>query len=241
MTEFSRIEEGRRVGEKTRPAHADGSGAGKRALIIVDVQNDFCEGGALGVPEGDKVVPVLNEYARRFHERGWKVLASRDWHPEQSAHFRDGGGPWPRHCVRDTSGAEFHPDLRLPEGTAIISKGVDEEEHGYSCFDGTVDGETPLLDYLRQEGVEHLYVGGLATDYCVKQTVLDGLRQNFQVTLLLDAVRGVDVEEGDSARAVDRMIRAGAKTATLETLMEDSDADAQVASAPSEMAVGRGS
>lgn len=231
MTDLSGIREGPSVGEKTRPAgQTNGGQGGKKALIIVDVQNDFCEGGALAVPEGDKVVPVLNEYARRFHERGWKVLASRDWHPEASAHFRDRGGPWPRHCVRDTPGAQFHPDLRLPEGTSIISKGMGEEEHGYSCFDGTTNGDTPLLDYLRQEGVDHLYVGGLATDYCVKQTVLDGLKHNFQVTLLLDAVRGVDVQEGDSARAIDQMIRAGAKTATLETVMEETDADAPKAS-----------
>ena len=197
-----------------------GGAGGGRALVIVDVQNDFCPGGALGVPEGDKVVPVLNEYARRFAERGWKVLASRDWHPKESTHFRSGGGPWPEHCVRDTPGADFHPDLKLPEGTEIISKGTGPEEHGYSCFEGRTEGGEELADYLRREGVDHLYVGGIATDYCVKQTVLDGLKQGFKVTLLLDAIRGVDVEEGDSARAIDRMIRAGAKTATLETVME---------------------
>lgn len=193
----------------------------ERALIIVDVQNDFCPGGALAVKEGDRVVPVLNEYARLFAERGWAVLASRDWHPQDSAHFQKRGGPWPVHCVRDTEGAAFHPDLQLPEGTEIISKGTEPEEHGYSCFDGRDEEGRTFKEHLQSRGIRHMYVGGLATDYCVKQTVLDGLKHGFQVTLLLDAVRGVDVKEGDSARAIDQMIRAGAKTATLDTVLED--------------------
>lgn len=171
--------------------------------------------------KGDRVVPVLNQYAQRFAERGWAVLASRDWHPEDSTHFQAGGGPWPPHCVQDTEGAAFHPDLKLPEGTEIITKGTGKDEHGYSCFDGRDSQGRPLAEHLEERGVQHLYVGGLATDYCVKRTVLDGLKHGMKVTLLLDAVRGVDVEEGDSARAIDEMIRAGASTATLETVMED--------------------
>lgn len=194
--------------------------AGK-ALLMVDVQNDFCPGGALAVPQGDRVVPVLNEYARRFAQRGWPVLASRDWHPPKTVHFKEYGGKWPPHCVQGTPGADFHPQLELPEGTAIITKGVSDGEDGYSCFDGRDEKGLPLAEHLRQRHIRHLFVGGLATDYCVKQTVLDALKAGFRVTLLLDAIRGVDLDDRDSARAIDQMLRAGADTATLETAFEE--------------------
>lgn len=188
------------------------------ALLIEDVQNDFCAGGSLAVPGGDEVVPVLNLYIELFRKEGLPVLASRDWHPEDSHHFREGGGIWPMHCVQGSLGARFHPDLRLPEEVIVISKGMEIAEDGFSSFDGvTVDG-TDFLGCLRQMGIGHLYVGGLATDYCVKYTVLDALQRGFEVTLLLDAVRGVDIMPGDSEAAIREMVMAGAVTACLENL-----------------------
>jgi nicotinamidase/pyrazinamidase len=185
------------------------------ALLIVDVQNDFCPGGSLPVPRGDEVVPVLNEYARRFHEAGLPVIASRDWHPPQTKHFQSGGGQWPPHCVQGTPGAEFHPNLRLPEGTIVVSKGMDPSQDSYTAFDAVTDDGRPLLQLLRNLGVRRLFVGGLATDYCVRASVLDALRHGFEVILLTDAVRGVDVTPGDSERALQEMRAAGAQEMTV--------------------------
>ncbi|MBI1986892.1 MAG: bifunctional nicotinamidase/pyrazinamidase [Nitrospinae bacterium] len=188
------------------------------ALVIVDVQNDFCPGGSLPVPEGDRVVPVLNQYIEKFTAKGLPVLASRDCHPPETRHFKELGGLWPSHCVQGSRGAELHPALRLPTDAIILSKGMDPQEDSYSCFQAYDPQGTEAATLLRQMGVNHLYVGGLATDYCVRSTVLDALAQGFQVTLLLDAVRGVDLDPRDSARAMDEMLRAGARTATLETI-----------------------
>jgi nicotinamidase/pyrazinamidase len=180
------------------------------ALLIVDVQNDFCPGGALGVRHGDRVVPVVNALAARFAELGRPVLASRDWHPRETLHFVSGGGPWPEHCVAGSSGAAFHPDLRLPPGTILLNKGEEPDAHGYSAYEGrTLTGE-PLGAVLERAGVGRLVVVGLATDYCVRQTVLDARRQGLEVVVVSDAVLGVDVEAGDSARALEEMAAAGA-------------------------------
>ena len=191
------------------------------ALLIVDVQNDFCPGGALAVPEGDRVVPVLNRYIRMFGERGLPIYASRDWHPEETAHFEAGGGPWPPHCVAGTEGAAFHPDLELPGDVEVVSKGTDPTDDGYSAFEGESDSGRRLPGSLSARGVERLFVGGLATDYCVRATVLDAARAGLRPVLLLDAIRGIDVREGDQARALDAMLRAGATTATLETIDDE--------------------
>ncbi|MCX6020620.1 MAG: bifunctional nicotinamidase/pyrazinamidase [Chloroflexi bacterium] len=188
------------------------------ALLIVDVQNDFCPGGSLPVPDGDQVVSVVNEYAERFAAAGLPVFASRDWHPAQTRHFGSGGGIWPDHCVQDTWGAAFHADLRLPDGTLVISKGVDPEDDSYSAFEGKGPTGELLADLLKAQGVTHLFVGGLATDYCIRSTVLDATERGFQVTVLVDACRGVEVQPGDSARALDEMRAAGAATATLAIL-----------------------
>jgi nicotinamidase/pyrazinamidase len=180
------------------------------ALLVVDVQGDFCEGGALAVPDGDRVVPVLNRYLQRAAEQGWRVYASRDWHPPESHHFRDRGGQWPIHCVQDSQGARFHAELRLPASAAIVSKGQTVDDHGYSAVSGRLaDGRT-LLEDLRDHGVQHIFVGGLATDYCVKHSVLDALAAGFDVTLLEDAIAAVDVRPGDGARALAEMRAAGA-------------------------------
>jgi nicotinamidase/pyrazinamidase len=180
------------------------------ALLLVDVQNDFCPGGALAVPGGDAVVPVLNRLAARAGALGLPVYASRDWHPADSTHFAAHGGPWPVHCVAGTDGARLHPDLQLPAATMIVTKGTSRDAHGYSAFEGTVAGRGPLADDLRTRGVTHLIVGGLATDYCVRASVLDARRLGFDVTVVEDGVRAVDVEAGDSARAIEEMRRAGA-------------------------------
>ena len=188
------------------------------ALLIVDVQNDFCPGGNLPVAGGDEVVPVLNSYVALFRAKGLPVFASRDWHPADSAHFRVNGGLWPVHCVRGSDGARFHPALRLPEEAVIVSKGMARDDEGYSSFDGVDENGSPLADCLSSKGVERICVGGLATDYCVKHTVLDGIARGFAVTVLVDAVRGVDLEPGDAAEAVREMVEAGALLSTLENL-----------------------
>ncbi len=188
------------------------------ALLIVDVQNDFCPGGALAVPEGDRVVEVLNRYIERFAGRGLDIFASRDWHPAETRHFEAGGGPWPPHCVAGTPGAAFHPRLELPESATVVSKGTAPEDDGYSAFEGVTPAGRGLAESLDELGVRRLFVGGLATDYCVRATVLDAARRGLRPVLLLDAIRGIDVEPGDQARALDEMLRAGAATATLETV-----------------------
>src|SRR5919108_3329636 len=185
------------------------------ALLIVDVQNDFCPGGSLPVPEGDRVVPVLNRYIEIFGEGGLPVFASRDWHPPETSHFRDYGGIWPVHCVQESEGARFHAELRLPDGAIVVSKGMDPTRDDYSAFQAATEDGVSFPDILRQHGIRKLYVGGLATDYCVKESVLEGLRRGLSVVLLEDAVRGVDLNPGDSARAVEEMLRAGARRASL--------------------------
>ncbi len=191
------------------------------ALVIVDVQNDFCPGGALAVNDGDRVVPVLNDYARKVRRAGGDVFASRDWHPTDTMHFQAQGGPWPPHCVQNTHGAEFHPDLDLPADTVIITKGDDRRDHGYSAFDGTAPDGRRLAAALEADDVGRVLIGGLATDYCVLNTALDARRHGFDTVLLLDAIAGIDVEAGDVARAVDRMMRVGVRTAVLETVPEE--------------------
>lgn len=183
----------------------------KDALLIIDVQNDFCSGGSLPVPEGDKVVPVLNRYIQRFEAASMPIFATRDWHPRKTSHFKAFGGLWPPHCIQGTKGAEFRPDLALPQDVVIVSAGMGPDEDGYSGFVGRDDQGVRLPDLLRQRGVERIFVGGLATDYCVKHTVLDGLKEGFKVVLLEDAIRGVEVQPGDSERAIEDMIRAGAE------------------------------
>ena len=186
------------------------------ALIIVDVQNDFCPGGSLPVPEGDQVVPVLNEYAARAQAAGIPIYASRDWHPRRTTHFAEFGGTWPVHCVQNTPGAAFHPDLRLPPGTQIITTGTGEHDDGYSGFEGRLDDGRDLATALREAGVDRVYVGGLATDYCVRATVLSARQQGFDVIWLRDASRPVEVHPGDGARAEAAMQAAGARPGTLD-------------------------
>ena len=182
----------------------------RSALLVVDVQNDFCAGGALAVPNSDAVIAALNQYIPDAEAQRIPVYASRDWHPPITSHFQAFGGIWPVHCVQETRGAEFHPDLRLPASAVIVTKGEQPNSHGYSACEGRTPAGAPLLDDLRTRGISHLYVGGLATDYCVKQSVLDALAAGLQVTVLEDAIAGVDVNAGDSARAIAEMRAQGA-------------------------------
>ena len=193
----------------------------EQALLIVDVQNCFLPGGELGVAGGDEVAPVMNRYVKLFKRSGLPVYASRDWHPEVTKHFKEYGGLWPPHCVQGTPGAQFAPDLELPDNVEIISEGMDPTTEGYSTFEGVNEDHVSFEQSLRERGVVHLFVGGIATDYCVKATVLDALQKGFRATLLLDAVRAVEVEPGDSDRAIQRMIRAGARVANLKDVDEE--------------------
>ena len=177
----------------------------KQALIVVDVQNDFCPGGSLAVAHGDEVVAPLNELIGEFLERGDPVFKSRDWHPPQTKHFQAFGGTWPVHCVQDTRGAEFHPQLKDDPRISVISKGLGDTDC-YSAFD-----ETDLAAQLRDQGVNEVLVGGLATDYCVKNTVLDALKHGFKVKAFKNAIRAVDLTPGDGDRAIDEMKAAGAQ------------------------------
>jgi len=180
------------------------------ALIIVDVQKDFCPGGALPVPEGDQVVPVLNNYIKKFTKAGTKIYATRDWHPSDHKSFKRNGGIWPPHCLQGSDGAEFHPDLTLPSEATVISKATEPSMAGYSGFE-----QTELEKELRKQSVKRIFVGGLATDYCVKSTVIDALRLGFETILLVDATRGVNVKPDDSEKAIEEMVRKGAKIASL--------------------------
>jgi len=177
----------------------------KQALIVVDVQNDFCPGGTLAVAQGDEVVEPLNQQIDEFLERGAPVYKSRDWHPPTTKHFQAYGGTWPVHCVQNTKGAEFHPALRNDPRITVVSKGLGDTDC-YSAFD-----ETDLASQLQQQGVEELVVGGLATDYCVRNTVLDALKHGFKVKLLENATRAVDLHPGDGDRAIEEMRAAGAE------------------------------
>ncbi|NPV06758.1 MAG: nicotinamidase [Anaerolineae bacterium] len=190
------------------------------ALIIVDVQNCFVPGGALPTPGGHEVVEPLNRYAELVVQAGGKVFASRDWHPKDHMSFQSRGGPWPPHCVQGTEGAGLHPKLRLPEGAQIVSKGYDPDDEDYSAFDNT-----GLDDMLKQAGIKRVLVGGLATDYCVKETVLDALENGYETYLLLDAISGVEAQPGDVKRAVQEMLNRGAKTARLSSLERELEAE----------------
>ena len=180
------------------------------ALLVIDMQVDFLPGGQLGVPGGDAVIEPINALMRLFASRSLPVVASRDWHPENHCSFGARGGPWPPHCVADTPGAAFSERLALPEGTLVVSKADTLDVDAYSAFNGT-----GLAAQLRERGVERVVVGGLATDYCVLNTVIDAREQGFDVIVVRDAVRAVDVAPGDGDRAIARMEALGARTAAL--------------------------
>lgn len=173
------------------------------ALVIVDVQRDFCPGGALPIARGDEVVPVLNRWIGAAAAAGVPVYASRDWHPMHHPSFDASGGSWPTHCLQDSEGARFHPELALPDSAVVVTKGTRFDKDQYSAFD-----DTGLATELRGRGITRLWVGGLAQDVCVRATVLDARREGFETIVISDGTRGVTPE--GCARAADDMEQAGA-------------------------------
>ncbi|MDP2695976.1 MAG: isochorismatase family protein [bacterium] len=187
----------------------------KIALIVVDVQNDFCPGGALAVPDGDEVVTPLNKLIQHARVNGWLVVITRDWHPEETSHF----DTWPVHCVRDTRGAEFHSQLDVA-GAWLVSKGIKPGEDAYSAFDGhALKTGQSLLRLLRDYELNCVYVGGLATDYCVKATAIDAVTHEFKTLLLADACRAMDIKPDDGADAIKDMQAAGVILTTTQEVI----------------------
>jgi|SRR5690606_18116870 len=178
-----------------------------KALIIVDLQNDFCPGGALAAPKGDQIIPIINKLMGKFD----LVVASKDWHPEDSVHFKK----WPVHCVRDTPGAAFHPQLQTSKIDMVFLKGTNDKDDGYSAFEAT---NKDLADYLNENRVGEVYVAGIATEYCVKQTVLDATEQGFKTFVIQDAVEGIYQAENDVPLAFEEMKAAGAGIITSEEI-----------------------
>lgn len=186
------------------------------ALVIVDVQNDFLPGGALAVPHGDEVIPILNHYIDRFYGQSLPIFATRDWHPINHCSFKEYDGPWPSHCVADSYGAAFASELKLPDAAEVIAKATTPNEDAYSGFEGT-----DLANRLHHLNIHRVFAGGLATDYCVLHTVLDALREGYTVYVLMDAVRAVNVNPEDGNRALAQMEQKGANLITLGALVSE--------------------
>lgn len=229
--------------------HNQGGLMALKALLVVDVQNDFCPGGALAVRNGDLVIAPLNEIIRFFEKMGWPIFFSRDYHPHTTKHFKEFGGIWPMHCVRTTWGAQFHPDLYFPmehimehiyETTHEILKGEDGEDNGYSPFEGNIYVPSPLgtrkwaflemlaSDFLEVFGkgkvggkINEFYIGGLATDYCVKAACLDARKLGYTVYLLADACRAVNLNPNDGEKAIQEMKDAGVIMTTTDKILKE--------------------
>lgn len=179
------------------------------AILIIDMQNDFCPGGALPVADGDTVVPILNRWLGAAREKGVAVYASRDWHPAGHLSFTERGGDWPAHCIQDTPGAGFHPDLELPDDVIMIAKGTRFDKDQYSAFD-----DTGLVKRLRDDGIGRLWVGGLAQDVCVEATVLEGCAAGFDMHVILDGTQPITAAGGEAANR--RMQEMGAYFETTD-------------------------
>ncbi len=187
----------------------------KKALLVVDIQNDFCPGGALGIFGGDKIIPVVNKYIKIFSKNKLPIFISRDWHPKKTAHFKKFGGVWPMHCIENTKGARFHPGLKIPKEAVIISKGMDPKEDSYSVFQAKDAKGKRLSRFLKIFGVEEIYIAGLATDYCVRYSTIDALKTGLKVTILKDAIQGVNIRPSDSQEALEQITAMGAKQIKL--------------------------
>ena len=186
------------------------------ALLLVDVQKDFLPGGALAVPNADKILPFLNAYIKIFSNRGLNIYLTRDWHPKDHCSFKECGGLWPKHCVQESEGAKFAEELIIPDNAIIISKATDKDKDAYSGFDNT-----ELDSLLKSKNIERLFVGGLATDYCVKATVLDALSLGYKVFVLLDAIKAVNVNPKDEESALLEMKDKGATFIDISSLSDD--------------------
>lgn len=190
------------------------------ALSVTDVQNDFLPGGALGVPYGDAIIEPLNNVVDLFKKKGLLIFFSRDWHPPDHSSFKNQGGPWPPHCVQKTRGADFPSTLHIPEGSIIISKGAQKDREQYSTL-GARDSEgNTESDMMKKHGIRRAFVAGLATDYCVLNSVKDILAEGYEVYVLTDAIRAVNVNPGDGDKALEEMIQGGAKLITTDMLDE---------------------
>lgn len=185
------------------------------ALVVVDIQNDFLPGGALEVPNSDTIISVINEYIKFFEDKKLPVVYTRDWHPEDHISFKENGGIWPKHCVQNTKGAEFYPNLHIVKNPIIISKAFEKDFEAYSGFQGT-----DLHSKLQEMHINTLFVCGVATDYCVLNTVLDALKLGYKVFLLIDAIRGVDINSSDSEEAIKKMINNGAELLVLDEFLQ---------------------
>lgn len=190
----------------------------KKALLIVDVQNDFSPDGALAVPEGDKIIPNINKYIKIFSKNKLPIFVTRDWHPVKTKHFKDFGGVWPAHCIQNTKGAAFHPKLKLPKETILLYKGMDPAKDSYSAFQAEDIRGMSLLNLLKLFGIKEFYIGGLATDYCVRFSTFDAIKEGFKVRLLIDAMKGVNLKPKDSEKAIKEMIKQGAEKVTLRNM-----------------------
>ncbi len=186
------------------------------ALLLVDVQKDFLPGGALAVPNADKILHFLNAYIKIFSNKGLKIYMTRDWHPEDHCSFKDYGGLWPKHCIQESEGAKFAEELKLPPDVVIISKATDKNKDAYSGFD-----DTELDNILKKDNIKRLFIGGLATDYCVKATVLDALSLGYKVFLLLDGIKAVNVNPQDEEKALLEMKEKGAIFIDISSLSDD--------------------
>jgi len=183
--------------------------------LVVDVQVDFCPGGALAVKEGDEVISGLNRVIKAFQRQSLPIFFTRDWHPADHISFKTHGGIWPPHCIQGTPGAEFHPGLRIPAAAVIISKGSSRDSEAYSGFQGT-----DLEERLKSLGIDQIFLGGLTTDYCVRETTLDARKAGLAVTVMEDCIRAVEAKPGDGDRALADMRGAGAKLATSEEVVK---------------------
>ena len=183
------------------------------ALLIADIQNDFLPGGALGISGGDEIIPILLRYLHRFHAQGLPIYLTRDWHPPNHCSFRTQGGLWPVHCVAGSPGSLPPPEFAAPPSAVIIYKAIDPGQEAYSAFQNT------MLDrHLQAVGVQRLFIGGLATDYCVLTTVKDARILGYEVCLLMDGIKAVNLQPEDGLRAEQEMIRMGAVPVHLEML-----------------------
>lgn len=188
----------------------------KAALVLVDIQNDFCPGGALAVAGGDEIINVVNRITREFP----LVISTQDWHPQNHISFKERGGPWPPHCVQNMEGAELHPSLDQSLITHRIRKGYTSDLDAYSGFEGTDEKGRSLDEALKGEGVEKVYIAGLATDYCVLATVLDALKNGYETYAITDAMRAVNVDTEDGAKAIKRMAESGAHLTSSDEILE---------------------
>lgn len=189
------------------------------ALVLTDIQNDFLPGGALEILNADQVIPPLNQLIGAFEKSRLPIIATRDWHPENHCSFKEQGGPWKKHCVQDTPGALFSEKLRFPSRAVVISKATQANKEAYSAF-----SDTSLHETLLAKGVKRIFIGGLATDFCVYFTTKDALKLGYQVVILKDAVRGIDLHPGDSEKALNELQTLGATLSTTGQVLAAQEA-----------------